>query len=172
VAETRQRLRKVDARLGGKQLERLANERGWGEHEILTLASLIEKEAAVDDERPIIASVFYNRLDSDSFRPKRMLQSDPTAGYGCLVQAERIPSCRDYQRRILPAMLRDSSNPYNTYRHPGLPPGPIASPGEASISSVLKPASTSYYYFVATGAGRHRFSQTLEEHEERIRNGG
>jgi UPF0755 protein len=171
VTETRQRLRKVDAQLGGGQLERLSTERGWGEREILTLASMIEKEAVVDDERPLIASVFYNRLDRESFRPKRMLQSDPTAGYGCLVQGDRIASCRDYQRRILPAMLRDGSNPYNTYRHPGLPPGPIASPGEASIASVLKPAVTDYLFFVAVGAKRHSFSQSLAEHEARIRGG-
>jgi UPF0755 protein len=169
VGETRERLRKVDQRLGGNQLAALAASRNWGEHEVLTLASIVEKEAGVDEERPLIASVFFNRLDSATFRPKRMLQSDPTAGYGCLVQGERISSCAEYRQRILPVMLRDSQNPYNTYRHPGLPPGPIASPGEASIESVLRPAATPYLFFVATGEGRHSFSRDLEEHQARIR---
>jgi UPF0755 protein len=171
VYETRQRIRKVDTRLGNGGSARLASERGWGEHELLTLASMVEKEAAVDDERSTIASVFFNRLDSTTFRPKRMLQSDPTSAYGCLIQPERIASCRGFTGRIQPAMLRDSSNPYNTYRHPGLPPGPIASPGEASIASVLAPAKTEYLFFVAAGNGRHRFSRSLEEHEARIRDG-
>lgn len=171
VYETRQRIRKVDVRLGSGGSARLATERGWGEHELLTLASMVEKEAAVDDERSTIASVFFNRLDSTTFRPKRMLQSDPTSAYGCLIQPERIASCRGFTGRILPAMLRDSSNPYNTYRHAGLPPGPIASPGEASIASVLAPAKTDYLFFVAAGNGRHRFSRSLEEHEARIRDG-
>jgi UPF0755 protein len=97
-----------------------------------------------------------------------MLQSDPTAGYGCQVLGETIASCRDYQQRILPAMLRDPANPYNTYRHPGLPPGPVASPGEASIVSVLKPAKTDYLFFVAIGDGRHRFSRNFDEHDAAI----
>lgn len=168
VRETRNRLRQLDERLGGKRLETLAVSRGWGEREILTLASIVEKEARVDEERPIIASVFFNRLDSATFRPKRMLQSDPTAGYGCLVMRDRIESCRDYRQRITPAMLRDSANPYNTYRHPGLPPGPIASAGEASLAAVLKPATTDYLFFVAAGDGRHRFSRTLDEHQGNI----
>lgn len=169
VVETRARLRKLDQRLGGNRLGALSTSRNWGEHEVLTLASMIEKEARLDEERPIIASVFFNRLDSTTFRPLRMLQSDPTAGYGCLVQGERIPSCAAYRQRILPVMLRDSQNPYNTYRHPGLPPGPIASPGEASIESVLSPASTPYLFFVSTGEGRHSFSRDLEEHQARTR---
>ena len=172
VLETRSRLRKLDEQLGGGALEALSLSRGWGEREVLTLASMVEKEAKADDERPIIASVFYNRLDSATFRPKRMLQSDPTAGYGCLVLSDVIPSCRDYRQRITAAMLRDASNPYNTYRHAGLPPGPIASPGEVSIAGVLKPASTDFLFFVASGDGRHRFSRTLEEHEANIRSDG
>lgn len=171
VAETRNRLRKLSAKIGNQAFEDLEAARGWGEFEILTLASIVEKEAQRDEERATIASVFFNRLDDESFRPRRMLQSDPTAGYGCLVMREAIPSCRDYQHRILPAMLRDASNPYNSYRHSGLPPGPIASPGEASILAVLKPAQTDYLFFVATGAGRHRFSRNYDEHDATIRSG-
>jgi UPF0755 protein len=169
ATETRSRLRKIAARIGNQPFEALSTGRGWGESEILTLASIVEKEAQLDEERPIIASVFFNRLDDERFRPRRMLQSDPTAGYGCLVLGESIPSCREYQQRILPAMLRDAANPYNTYRHPGLPPGPIANPGEASIVAVLKPAPANYLFFVATGDGHHRFSSTFEEHEASIR---
>ena len=157
---------------GSQPFEDLSASRGWGESEILTLASIVEKEAQVDEERPIIASVFFNRLDDESFRPRRMLQSDPTAGYGCLVLGETIPSCRDYQQRIVPAILRDASNPYNTYRHPGLPPGPIANPSEASVLAVLTPAKTNYLFFVATGNGRHRFSSSYEEHESHVRGAG
>jgi UPF0755 protein len=171
VNETRARLRRIDTRLGGKALENLALSRGFGEREVLTLASMVEKEARADEERPLIASVFFNRLDSASFRPRRMLQSDPTAAYGCLVQRESIPSCREFQHKILPAMLRDVANPYNTYRHPGLPPGPIANPGESSIESVLKPATTDYLFFVADGAGHHRFSRSLDAHEANVRGG-
>jgi UPF0755 protein len=169
VDETRRRLRRVDVRLGGGTLENLALSRGFGEREVLTLASMVEKEARVDEERPLIASVFFNRLDSASFRPRRMLQSDPTAAYGCRVHRDKIPSCREFQQKVLPAMLRDVTNPYNTYRHPGLPPGPIASPGEASIESVLRPAVTDYLFFVADGTGRHRFSRTLDVHEANVR---
>jgi UPF0755 protein len=169
VAETRKRLRRIAVKTGERPFEALSAARGWGESEILTLASIVEKEAQLDEERPVIASVFYNRLDDENFRPKKMLQSDPTAAYGCLVLGEAIATCRDYRQRILPAMLRDPSNPYNSYRHAGLPPGPIASPGEASIVSVLQPAKTDYLFFVATGDGRHRFSNNFEEHEGRVR---
>lgn len=170
ASETRLRLRRIAAKIGVGPFEALSAARGWGESEILTLASMIEKEARLEQERPLIASVFFNRLDSDSFRPKHMLQSDPTAGYGCLVLRDELPSCRDFQTRVTPAMLRDPSNPYNSYRHPGLPPGPIANPGEPSILAVLQPAKTDYLFFVAARDGSHRFSAAYEEHEARIRN--
>lgn len=172
VAETRTRLRKIAGQVGQEPFESLASARGWGESEILTLASVIEKEARLAPERPLIASVFFNRLDSESFRPKHMLQSDPTAAYGCLVFKQEVPSCRDFQGKVTPAMLRDPSNPYNTYRHPGLPPGPIANPGESSILAVLRPAATQFLFFVAAGDGSHRFSTNFEEHEARIRDDG
>lgn len=168
VTETRNRLRRIEAKLGDAPFEALSTSRGWGESEILTLASMVEKEAQRDDERPIIASVFLNRLDDETFRPRRMLQCDPTAGYGCIALGETIPSCQNFQMRILPGMLRDASNPYNTYRHPGLPPGPIANPGEASIVSVLKPTKTDFLYFVASGDGRHRFSRSFGEHDAHV----
>lgn len=148
-------------------LERLEKVHGWGRTEVLTLASIIEKEAGVAEERPLIASVFLNRLEDPEFRPARMLQSDPTAGYGCLVDPA-LASCRDYVGRITPAMLRDASNPYNTYRRPGLPPGPVCNPGEDAIAAVLGPAQTDYLFFFANGDRRHAFSRTLAEHESAI----
>jgi UPF0755 protein len=162
VGEARRRLRRLfDRHRDG--VARLRSEHGFGEHEVLTLASMVEKEASVPDERRLIASVFFNRLSSVTFRPRRMLQSDPTAAYGC-ISAARLPSCRGFSGRVRPEMLRDRQNPYNTYQHPGLPPGPIANPGEAAIEAVLSPASTDYLFFVAIGGGRHRFSRSFEEH--------
>jgi UPF0755 protein len=171
--ETRSRLQKTAQSLEPSILRSLEERRGWGEAEILTLASMIEKEAVVDDERPIVASVFLNRLDDPTFRPVRMLQSDPTAAYGCLVSEPRLASCGEGELRappaVTPRMLRDADNPYNTYQHPGLPPGPIASPGEASLRAVLQPSQTKYLFFVAIGGGRHRFSTTFQEHRDAIR---
>jgi UPF0755 protein len=147
---------------------RLAERYEWALREVITLASVIEKEAVRPEELPVIASVFYNRLDSADFRPARSLQSDPTAAYGCLV-APGLASCAGYTGRVTPGMLRDFENPYNTYRHPGLPPGPIANPGLKAIEAVLAPSSTDYLFFVATTDGRHAFSRTLDEHEAATR---
>ncbi len=141
---------------------------GWETAEIVTLASIVEKEAALDEERPLIASVFLNRLKDPAFTPKR-LQSDPTSGYGCLVMAERINSCRSYNGRVTPEINADEANPYTTYRHEGLPPGPIANPGEKSIQAVLVPAESHFLYFVARGEGRHTFSETYAQHNDAIR---
>ncbi|HMA96814.1 MAG TPA: endolytic transglycosylase MltG [Polyangiaceae bacterium] len=171
LSETRTRLRRIAERIGEEPFQALSARRGWGETEILILASIVEKEARVDAERPLVASVFFNRLDSEEFRPKHMLQSDPTAAYGCVVLGDTIPSCREYEQKVLPAMLRDPSNPYNTYRHPGLPPGAIANPGESAILAVLKPATTDYLFFVAGKEGRHRFSSNFEDHDAKVRNG-
>lgn len=167
VSETRQRLLRLDTRLGGP-LARLEQERGWSEREVLTLASIIEKEARFPEERSLIASVFFNRLTDPTFRPARTLQSDATAAYGCLVVPELAPSCARYRGRVTPEMLRDSANPYNTYRHSGLPRGPIANPGEGALQAVLAPAKTDYLFFVADGRGRHRFSRTFEEHRRAV----
>ena len=165
VSETRRRLETIsDAHNHG--LLRLKEQRGWGEHELLTLASMIEKESNRDDERRTIAGVFFNRLDDQDFRPRRMLQSDPTAYYGCVVTANRYPGCEANPGHVVAAMLRDTQNPYNTYRHAGLPPGPISNPGAASIAAVMDPEQSDYLFFVAKN-GRHVFSRTLSEHEAR-----
>ncbi|MBK8254094.1 MAG: endolytic transglycosylase MltG [Polyangiaceae bacterium] len=143
---------------------------GWGRREIVTLASIIQREAMVDDERPIIASVFYNRLRDPNFKPRRRLQSDPTAMYGCVAHPREAPSCAEYSGKPTSAILHDAKNRYSTYMAPGLPPGPISNPGMASLQAALSPASTRFYFFVAKGGGRHSFSETFGAHNDAIRN--
>ena len=152
-------------RLGLTQLE---TSLGWGRREILTLASMVEKEAAVDDERPIVASVFLNRLRDPAFK-RRLLQCDPTAGYGCLALKERVPACAGYAGKITHAINFDPSNAYSTYVREGLPPGPIANPGTKSIQAVLAPATTKYLYFVAREGRRHTFSESLDDHNTAVK---
>ena len=153
-------------RLGVANLE---TSLGWTRREIIVLASLVEKEAAVDDERPIIASVFINRLRDVTFK-RKVLQCDPTAGYGCLVLRDRVPACAGYAGKVTHAVNVDPLNLYSTYVHEGLPPGPIANPGMKSLQAVLAPASTKYLYFVTRGEGRrHQFSETLEEHNAAVK---
>lgn len=137
----------------------------WSRHEVVTLASIVEKEAATDEERPLVASVFLNRLRDETFRPARRLQSDPTARYGCLLQPGRLASCAGAEQGVTAPMVHDPLNPYSTYAHPGLPPGPICNPSEQSVKAVLVPANTKYLYFVARGGKRHTFSETYEEHK-------
>jgi UPF0755 protein len=163
VTTTRARLASLRSRYVGA-FQSFSVKYQWGEREILTLASMVEREAARAEERPIVASVFFNRLDSADFKPQRMLQSDPTAAYGCSVHPE-LDSCRGTPAHVTPEMLRDAANPYNTYRHAGLPPGPIANPGEAAITAVLAPAVTDFLFFVTAGDGRHTFTRTFEAHE-------
>jgi UPF0755 protein len=157
-----------------RRMDRLEQERpealrGGSEHETVILASIVEKETAKADERALVAGVYRNRLTRPDFEPRGRLQSDPTAAYGCVVLGSTIPSCAGFTGRVTPAMLRDSANPYNTYRHAGLPPGPIANPGEASLVAALSPTPTDYLYFVAKGDGGHVFSRTYEEHQQAIR---
>lgn len=156
-------------------LSTLAHDLGFRYHDVVTLASIVEKEAAVDEERPIIAGVFLNRLRSTTFQPRQRLQADPTVSYGCIAEPERAPSCARFDGRITRAMLDDEANRYNTYRHSGLPPGPIANPGLRALEAVLDPARHRYLYFVARGNRRHAFSETLEGHNtavERSRTSG
>lgn len=141
---------------------------GFGRREILTLASIVEKEAAVAEERPIIASVFLNRLQDPAFKPKR-LQSDPTAMYACYAEPDVVPACIGFSGKASPAINRDPRNRYSTYVIDGLPPGPIGNPGDSSINAVLSPAATKYLYFVAKGGGRHTFSETLEQHNDAVK---
>lgn len=143
---------------------------GWSLHQVVIMASVVEREAAVDDERPLVASAFYNRFLDPTFTPKPpRLQSDATTAYGCQVLRERIPSCANYQNRVTPEMNADPANPYSTYTHAGLPPGPVANPGERSLRAAVDPANTKYLYFVGKGGGRHTFSETLAEHNAAVR---
>lgn len=122
-------------------------------HEILTLASIIEKEAEVDRERPVIASVFYNRLENGM-----LLRADPTVKY-----ALANPTKRVYYKDL------KVDSPYNTYINTGLPPGPICNPGLRSILAALNPAKTSYLYFVSNGRdGTHTFSANWEGHAKAV----
>ncbi len=127
---------------------------GLDEREIVTLASIVEKEVRWDEERPVVAGVYWNRLQRDM-----LLQADPTVQY-----ALGEPRARLLYRDI------DSvaDHPYNTYTQPGLPPGPIASPGTASLRATLQPADHDYIFFVARNDGSHEFTRTLREHNNAI----
>jgi UPF0755 protein len=131
------------------EIEPAAREVALDKHEIVTLASIVEKETAVPEERPLIAAVFLNRL-----RRGMRLETDPAVIYG-------IP---DFDGNLRRRDLRNEKNPYNTYQIAGLPPGPIASPGADSLRAVVKPAETDYLYFVSRNDGTHEFSRTYREH--------
>lgn len=127
-------------------------------HQTVTLASLVEKETPQDKERPLVASVFENRLEKDM-----PLMTDPSVIYAALLDGR-------YRGTIYASDLQAAS-PYNTYRHAGLPPGPICNPGAKSLQAAMHPAQTDYLYFVAAGAdpsGVSRFSSTLEEHAKDV----
>ena len=126
---------------------------GLTRHEVVTLASIVEREAKIPKERPIIAAVYLNRL-----RLNMPLQADPTVQYARGAHTERV---------LLKDLEIDS--PYNTYKYPGLPPGPIASPGGASLQAALYPADVPFLYFVAAPDGHHEFRRTLEEHTAAVR---
>jgi UPF0755 protein len=126
-------------------------------HKMVTLASLVEKETAVAGERATVASVFWNRLGQGM-----KLDCDPTTIYAALLESR-------YKGAIYRSDL-DNRHRYNTYQHAGLPPGPIANPGVASLKAALRPAATDFLYFVAipNGAGQHRFSKSLKEHDRAV----
>lgn len=158
------------SRTRGASLNDVMMSAGLGIRDVVTLASMIEKEAVADDERPIIASVFLNRLRDPAFRPKR-LECDPTAAYGCLVAPDKAPTCIDFTGKATAPIEHDAANPYSTYTHEGLPPGPIANPGSRSLEAAMAPAATHYFFFVARGEGRHAFSETYEAHLSAIKSG-
>ena len=130
-------------------------------HDLVTLASLIERETAVASERPLVSSVLTNRL-----KKNMPLMTDPAVIYGLEVVGK-------WRGAIYASDLKDPKHdtPYNTYRHSGLPPGPVGNPGIASMRAALHPAETDYLYFVAAGAdpqGKSRFAATLEEHNKNV----
>lgn len=136
--------------------ERVARrqEMGLTEREAVTLASIVQAEARFQEEMPMIASVYRNRLERNY-----LLQADPTVLYALGGSRPRL---------LYAAMDSVADDPYNTYTHPGLPPGPIGAPGAAALDAVLEPAETNFLYFVARPDGTHVFSQTLEEHNRAV----
>jgi len=145
----------------------LKSKYGFTDREIVLMASLVEKETAQPAERPRIAGVFLNRLKLPTFVPHR-LETDPTIVYGCTVPAKKSAACKKFEGRIRKMHLTDVDNPYNTYTHEGLPPGPISNPGRAALEAVLKPDATPYLYFVSKNDGTHYFSKTRAEHEAAV----
>ncbi len=159
--ETRQNLLDKMQADQAKMLDTLWNARApdsilKSKEEAVTLASIVEKETGIPEERPLVASVFLNRLKQGI-----RLQSDPTIIYGLVGGKGKLDR----------GLTRDdlaSDTPFNTYKIPGLPPSPIANPGKASIEAVLNPPDTGYLYFVANGTGGHAFAKTLEEHNANV----
>jgi len=133
-----------------------SKELGLTAREVVTLASVIEKETGTPGERPLIGSVFWNRL-----KRGMPLGSDPTIIYALKLQGKYDGNLRRVDLEL--------ESPYNTYRVAGIPPGPIASPGEAAIDAVLEPAESSYLYFVSKNDGTHHFSKTFREHANAVR---
>lgn len=144
-------VRQFESRLAPDLVEGAAKA-GLDPHQLVTLASIIQKEAGTREEMPVIAAVFHNRL-----RRNMPLQADPTVIYGVA----------DYNGTITRKHLL-TPTPYNTYRMTGLPPGPIASPGEDALRAAAFPAAADYLFFVASGDGNHTFSRTLGEHNRAV----
>lgn len=140
-----------------KQFRRVSSELGLTQdlHRTVTMASIIEKETSVPDERPEVASVYQNRLND-----RIPLQADPSVIYAELLQGSYTGALHHDD------MSFDSA--YNTYRHVGLPPGPIANPGKTSLQAAMHPGDTQFLYFVSDGNGHHRFSDSLEEHNRNV----
>jgi UPF0755 protein len=136
-----------------QEIEPLAQAQGLSRHEVVTLASIVEKETGVAEERELVAAVFRNRL----LRRMR-LESDPTVIYGIA----------GFDGNLRRKDLENEANPYNTYRIPALPPGPIASPGAAALRAVVTPAESDYLYFVARNDGTHVFSSSFREHSRAV----
>jgi UPF0755 protein len=124
-------------------------------HRVVTMASIVEKETADPNERPLVAGVYYNRLNRNM-----TLAADPSVIYAALLAGR-------YRGTIYASDLQYES-PYNTYKYPGLPPGPIANPGVASLQAAMHPKQTDYLYFVSDNNGHHRFARDLEEHARNV----
>jgi len=137
------------------EIRQQALARGMGVRQLVTLASIVEKETGKPEERPLVAAVYSNRL-----RIGMPLQCDPTVIYA-------LDRMGHYNGNLTRADLQLDS-PYNTYRHAGLPPGPIASPGRASLAAAAAPADASYLYFVSRNDGSHVFASTLDEHNRNV----
>lgn len=146
VKQFRQVAEQIGLTTGGK---------GTDIQKTVTMASIIEKETALPEERAVVASVYYNRLARNI-----ALQADPSVIYAELLNGNYGGALHHSDMSFQSA--------YNTYTHPGLPPGPIGNPGRSSLEAALHPAQTDYYYFVSDGNGHHRFSRSLEEHNQNV----
>ena len=133
-----------------------AQKLGWSRHQVVTFASIVEKETGAGFERPLVSSVFHNRLQK-----KMRLQTDPTVLYGMAVQQKKMPNNIRKQDLLTPT-------PYNTYTNFGLPPAPIANPGREALLAALNPQKTNYLYFVSKNDGTHVFSETLQQHNKAV----
>ena len=129
---------------------------GLSVRQVVTLASLVEKETSAGDERPLVAAVYRNRL-----RIGMPMQADPTVIFA-------LQKAGQYNGNLTREHLRELDSPYNTYRYAGLPPGPIAAPGKASLQAAVKPADADYLYFVSKNDGTHVFASTLDEHNRNV----
>jgi len=140
-----------------KQFRQVAQQIGLSSevHRIVTMASIVEKETALPEERPLVAGVYYNRLQR-----KMALDADPSVIYAELLAGA-------YQGTLHHDDLFFKS-PYNTYRNPGLPPGPIANPGRGSLEAAMHPTPSQYLFFVSDSNGHHRFARSLEEHNQNV----
>jgi len=140
-----------------KRFRQVAHEIGLDTNieQTVTLASIIEKETAVPEERPLVASVYYNRMAD-----RLPLQADPSVIYAELLQGSYGGALHHADMQVKSA--------YNTYAHAGLPPGPIGNPGKTSLEAALHPATTDYFYFVSDGNSHHRFAHSLEEHNRNV----
>jgi UPF0755 protein len=140
-----------------KQFRQVAHEIGLNAdvEKTVTMASIIEKETAAPDERPLVASVYFNRLAKNI-----ALQADPSVIYAELLEGSYGGALHHADMQV--------DSPYNTYRHSGLPPGPIGNPGKTSLEAAMHPADTHFYYFVSDGNGHHKFASDLEEHNKNV----
>jgi UPF0755 protein len=124
-------------------------------HKTVTMASIVEKETAAPDERPMVAGVYYNRLAH-----RIALDADPSVIYALLLAGNYTGSLHHADLAV--------DSPYNTYRFPGLPPGPIGNPGQSSLAAAMHPTNTEFFYFVSDGNGHHRFARNLDEHNRNV----
>ena len=152
---TQARLRVVADPAPGEPQARVTNEVPGDVERTVIMASIVEKETAVAEERPLVASVYYNRLAKNI-----ALDADPS-----IIYAELLAGT--YQGTLHHADMQFHS-PYNTYRNAGLPPGPIGNPGRSALEAAMHPAQSDYYYFVADAQGHHRFAHTIEEHNKNV----
>ncbi len=141
-----------------KELEPQAQQKAWTRNQVVTFASIVEKETGASFERPVVSSVFHNRIEK-----KMRFQTDPTIMYGIALQQGKMPTNITKNDLLTPA-------PYNSYTNAGLPPTPISNPGKEALLATLQPAQTKYLFFVSQNNGTHVFSETLEQHNKAVQN--